>query len=381
MKPRTFSRTIRLRRGYGGQVTVRAALSLVVVATAVVAGCSGQDPSSSAPGQAAPPPMDVKAITLQPKPVPQSSEFVATIRSLRSITIQPQVEGFVRQILVRAGQRVSAGQPLVQIDPDRQQAAARVIESQRASREVDLELAQQELARIRQLAKEGVVSRADLDRAESAEKSAEAQLKAVQSQLRENEVELQYYRVTAPADGIVGDIPVRQGDRVTSSTLITTVDQASGLEAYINVPLERAIDLKVGLHVDLVDSSGQVLTSSAITFVAPRADDATQSVLAKAPLRQVPPGVRVMQYVRARIIWSNEPALAIPVVAVTRLAGQHFVFVAEPMGQGFVARQKPITVGPIVGEDYVVQNGLKAGDRVIVSNVQKIGDGVPVKPG
>jgi len=355
--------------------------SLVLAATVAVAACSGKEPASAAaPAQAAPPPMDVKTVTLQPKPVAQSSEFVATIRSLRSTTIQPQVEGFVRQILVKAGERVRAGQPLVQIDPDRQQAAANVIESQRAARQVDLEFAQQDLARVRQLAQEGVVSKADLDRAETAYKSAEAQLKSVQSQIRENEVQLQYYRVVAPADGIVGDIPVRQGDRVTNSTLITTIDQASGLEAYINVPLERAIDLKSGLRVELLNSDGQVLESSAITFIAPRADDATQSVLAKAALRQAPPGVRVMQYVRARIIWSNDPALVVPVVAVTRLAGQHFVFVAEPMQQAFVARQKPITVGAIVGDDYVVRAGLKPGDRVIVSNVQKIGDGAPVKP-
>jgi RND family efflux transporter MFP subunit len=360
---------------------VRAAFSFVIAGTALVAACNGNDPASSGPAQAAaPPPVDVKAVTLRLKPVPQSSEFVATIRSLRSITIQPQVEGFIRQILVRAGDRVRAGQALVQIDPDRQQAAARTIESQRAAREADLELAQQELGRIRQLAQEGVVSRADLDRAESAQKTAEAQLKAVQSQLHENEVELQYYRVTAPSDGIVGDIPVRQGDRVTTSTLITTLDQASGLEAYINVPLERAVNLKVGLPVELLDSSGQILTSTALTFIAPRADDATQSVLAKATLRQVPSGIRVMQYVRARIIWTSDPVLAVPVVAVTRLAGQHFIFIAEPMGQGFVARQKPISVGAIVGDDYVVQNGLKVGDRVIVSNVQKIGDGAPVKP-
>jgi RND family efflux transporter MFP subunit len=352
---------------------------LVFAVTVAVAACNGKEPAS-APAQAAPPPMDVKTVTLQPKPVAQSSEFVATIRSLRSTTIQPQVEGFVRQILVKAGERVRAGQPLVQIDPDRQQAAANVIESQRASREVDLDFARQDLARVRQLAQEGVVSKADLDRAETAYKSAEAQLKSVQSQIREGEVQLQYYRVVAPADGIVGEIPVRQGDRVTTSTLITTVDQASGFEAYINVPLERAVDLKPGLRVELLNSDGQVLESSTITFIAPRADDTTQSVLAKAALRQAPPGMRVMQYVRARIIWSNDPALAVPVVAVTRLAGQHFVFVAEPMQQAFVARQKPITVGAIIGDDYVIRGGLQPGDRVIVSNVQKIGDGAPVKP-
>jgi hypothetical protein len=87
-----------------------------------------------------------------------------------------------------------------------------------------------------------------------------------------------------------------------------------------------------------------------------------------------------MQYVRARIIWSNDAALAVPVVAVSRIAGQHFVFVAEPAEQGFVARQKPVTLGTVVGDEYTVQRGLQAGDRVIVSNIQKIGDGAPVKP-
>jgi hypothetical protein len=115
-----------------------------------------------------------------------------------------------------------------------------------------------------------------------------------------------------------------------------------------------------------------------------------QSVLVKATLRDRPPTLRVMQYVRARIIWSTDPALAVPVVAVNRISGQYFVFVAEPTSanapadkqgeQGYVARQKPVTVGEVVGEDYVVQTGLKAGERVIVSNIQKIGDGAPVKP-
>jgi RND family efflux transporter MFP subunit len=203
---------------------------------------------------------------------------------------------------------------------------------------------------------------------------------AVQSQIRENQVQLQYYRVVAPTAGIVGDMPIRQGDRVTTATVITTIDQAEGLEAYINVPLERARDLKPGLTVELLGGDDQVIASNPVTFIAPRADDATQSVLVKATLRPAPPGLRVMQYVRARIIWSNEPSLAVPVVAVSRIAGQHFAFVAEKAGDGFVARQKPVIVGGIVGNDYVVQGGLAAGDRVIVSNVQKIGDGAPVKP-
>lgn len=326
------------------------------------------------------PPTDVQTITLTPKPVPRTSEFVATVRSLRSTTIQPQVEGIVRRIFVRSGDRVAAGAPLMQIDPEKQQASVTTWESTRVAREADVAYAKQQLDRMQKLHEAGAVSRAELEQAETAHKTALAQLTAIQSQIRESQVELQYYRVTAPAAGIVGDIAIREGDRVTTSTPITTVDAGEGMEAYINVPLERAADLRTGLTVELLDGDGKVISSNPVTFVAPRAEDATQSVLVKAMLRSVPSTIRVMQYVRARIIWSNEPALAVPVVAVNRISGQYFVYVAEQGQQGFVARQKPITVGEVVGEDYVIQTGLKAGERVIVSNIQKIGDGAPVKP-
>ena len=324
--------------------------------------------------------MAVKTVTLAPRPIPQSTEYVAAIRSLRSTTVQPQVEGIVREIFIRAGDRVGAGQPLVQIDPDRQQATVTTTESQRAAREADLAFARQQLARMQKLYEAGAVSRAELDQAETAEKNGQAQLAAVQSLIREDQVQLQYYRVTAPAAGIVGEIPIRQGDRVTPSTVITTIDQAEGLEAYLNVPLERAIDLRPGLLVELLDGSGDVMASAPVSFIAPRADDATQTVLVKAMLRQMPRSIRVMQYVRSRIIWSNAPALSVPIVAVTRVAGQHFVFVVEQAGEGFVARQKAVTLGDVVGEDYIVRGGLDPGARVIVSNIQKLGDGAPVKP-
>ena len=349
----------------------------------MAAACGG-DQNAQGPGgeggRGAFPPMDVQTVVLEPKPIAQSSEFVATIRSLNSTTVQPQVEGIVRQVLVRAGDRVGAGQALIQIDPERQEATNTVTESQRASREADLAFARQQLARMQKLFEAGAVSRLELEQAETAQKTAEAQLAAVQSQIRENQVQLQYYRVTAPTAGIVGEVVIRQGDRVTPSTVITTIDQAEGLEAYINVPLERAKDLRLGLTVELLDAAGEVTASNPVTFIAPRADDATQSVLVKATLRQVPPSIRVMQYVRARLVWSNQPTLAVPVVAVSRLAGQHFVFVAEQGQQGVVARQKPVTVGEVSGNDYVVLGGLMAGERVIVSNVQKLGDGAPVKP-
>jgi len=352
---------------------------LIFVLAVAAASCGGGNAQGAGP-PGAPPPTDVKTIRLAPKPVPRTSDFVAVVRSLRSTTIQPQVEGFVRRIFVRSGDRVRAGQPLVQIDPDKQQASVAAWESTRAAREADVAFARQQLQRMRKLFDAGAVSRAELEQAETAEKTAEAQLKAVESQIRESQVELQYYRVTAPTAGIVGDIPVREGDRVVRSTEITTIDAGQGLEAYINVPLEQAAGLKPGLPVQLLDTNGETIATNPITFIAPRADDETQSVLVKTMLRDAPPGIRVMQYVRARIVWSNEPALTVPVVAVNRVSGQYFVFVAEQAKNGAIARQKPVTVGEVIGDDYVVRSGLKAGEQVIVSNLQKIGDGAPVKP-
>jgi len=360
-------------------------LALLVFCAAVAAACGGGNAQQAGPGGAGGrggfPAMDVKTVTLTPKPIPQTSEFVATIKSLRSTNIQPQVDGFVRQIMVKAGDRVRAGQPLLQIDPDKQQATVATTQSQRAERDADLAFARQQLARVQKLFDAGAVSRQELEQAETNVKTAEAQLEAVASQIRESQVQLQYYRVTAPTDGIVGDIEIRQGDRITQQTLITTIDAPEGLEAYINVPLERSTQLRQGLTVELLDMDGKVIASNPITFIAPRADDATQTILVKATLQRRPPGVRVQQYVRALIIWSNEPTIAVPVVAVNRISGQYFIFVAEP-GQGgaLVARQKPITVGDLVGDSYLVRSGVKEGEKVIVSNIQKLQDGVPVKP-
>jgi RND family efflux transporter MFP subunit len=191
-------------------------------------------------------------------------------------------------------------------------------------------------------------------------------------------VSLGYYGVTASTAGVVGDIPVRVGDSVTRSTALTTIDQNAGLEVYVNVPVQQAAALRVGLTVHLLDDRGGIGSTEKVSFVSPSVDPGTQSVLAKASLGQAA-GLRTEQFVRCRIVWSESPVLTVPIVAVNRISGQFFVFVAEG-GEGgtTVARQRGIETGPVVGNDYVVRSGLKRGERLIVSGVQKIGDGAPV---
>lgn len=334
--------------------------------------------------------MAVKAVTLAEKPIAQTSEYIATLRSLRSTTIQPLVDGLVTRIFVASGARVKPGQPILQLEADKEQAALRSLESRRAALVAEGTFARQQAERATALVSQGAISKQTAEEAQTRFETAEAQLKALEAQIREQRVQVNYFQVTAPVAGVIGDIAVRVGERVTTATEITTIDQsagptgaagrASGLEAHIPVPLERATDLRLGLPVQFLDGAGAVIATNAITFVAPRVDEPTQTVLVKSLLKDVPTTMRVQQYIRVRIVWESSPGLSVPVVAVTRLSGQHFAFVAEPKDNGFVARQRPIKVGDIVGDDYVVLGGLKPGERLIVSGIQKLGDGVPVKP-
>ena len=186
--------------------------------------------------------------------------------------------------------------------------------------------------------------------------------------------------MTAPTAGVVGDIPVREGDRVTKSTALTSIDANAGLEVYINVPVQQATKLRVGLPVRIVDDAGATIAEEKINFVSPSVDEKTQTVLVKTPV-SVPGTLRTAQYVRSFVIWSTEPGLTIPVTAVTRINGQWFAFVAEAGegGKGLVARQRSVELGPVVGNFYTVQKGLKAGERLVAAGIQKIRDGSPVQ--
>jgi RND family efflux transporter MFP subunit len=326
------------------------------------------------------PAMPVEIVTLEAKPVEQTTEFVGTVKSRRSTDIQPQVEGFITRIMAKPGQRVGAGTVLMEIDSRVPQAQVASLESVLAQREIDVTYARQEAERSAKLLKAGAASQMEADRAMNALNAAEAQLRTVQEQIRVSRTDLGYYRVTSPTAGIVGDIPVREGDRVTKATKLTAVDANAGLEVYLNVPVQQAPKLKVGLPVRIVDESGATIAEEKVAFVSPSVDEQTQTVLVKTPV-SVPGTLRTDQYVRSYVIWTTEPRLMVPVTAVTRINGQWFAFVAEPGegGKGLVAKQRSLELGPVVGNNYTVVSGLKAGDRLIAGGIQKIRDGAPVQ--
>lgn len=353
------------------------AIGVVLLLTG--AGCSQRSARDAQAAQQAPS-IPVKIEVARSAPISDSTEYVATLKSRDSAIIMPQVEGQITDIRVHSGDHVPRGAALMEIDPTKQEATVNSQEHNRAAQEANLRWAQQQYQRSSALASAGVVSKQDLDQAKATLDNAQAQLRALDAQVQEQKVQLHYYRVAAPTTGIVGDIPVRVGDRVTTSTVLTTVDQPGSLEAYVYVPVERSSQLKMNMPVDIVDGEGKVLANSRVSFISPQVDNTTQTVLIKARIANNEDRLRNLQFIRARVIWGTHQGPVVPVLAVSRLGGLYFAFVAEGQNGRLIAHQKPLHVGEIVGNDYVVLDGIKPGDKVIVSGTQYLVDGAPVTP-
>jgi RND family efflux transporter MFP subunit len=326
-------------------------------------------------------PLPVMTMTVASQPVAQSDEYVATIKSRRSATLNPQVDGNLIRINVHSGDHVKQGQLLMQIDPLKQQAT---VDTQAATTQQKLavyQFNQIEIERQRKLFAAGITSRDSLDQAEQAFRNSKADYDSAVAAQNTQQRELAYYRITAPFDGVVGDVPVHVGDYVSSTTLLTTVDENRDLEAYIYIPTERASQVRTGLDVDILDNAEHLVEHTRIDFLSPQVDNGLQSILAKAPVHsETAAMLRNAQLVKAKVIWSTAPTPVVPVLAVTRLGGQSFVYVAAGDNGKFIAKQKPVTLGDTVGNNYAVLGGLANGDKVIVSGTQFLVDGAPVQP-
>src|SRR5712664_4475026 len=353
-----------------------AALLVALAAGALVYGCQ-KSAADNAPGAVAPA-LQVQVQIAPAVKIPDTTEYLSILKSRHAAAINPQVEGQITRIFVKSGDRVEAGTPLLQIDPLKQEATVNSQEAARAAQEANVRFAKISLERAQKLFDAGVISKHEFDNAQTSYDAAQAQLKALEEQVKQQKVELHYYSVSSPMSGIVGDIPVRMGDRVTVSTMLTTINEPGALEAYIYVPAERARNLKVGLPVRLLDSAGNSAGDTRITFVSPQVDTETQSVLAKAMVENSPGKLRIAQQVRAQITWGTHEGPVIPVLAVQRINGQFFAFVSVNEAKGTVARQKTLKIGETLGNDFAVLEGLKPGDHVIVSGTQFLQDGMAV---
>ena len=352
-------------------------ISLPLALSLGLTACGNKAAKAAGPGFQA---LPVQTMTVSSSPVPRYDEYVATIKSRRSATLNPQVDGNLTAILVHSGEHVMAGQLLMQIDPLKQEAT---VQSQSSTAQQKLALYkynQTEVECQRKLFAAGVTSRDTLDQAEQAYSNSKADYDSAVASLNTQNEELAYYKIRAPFDGIVGDVPVHVGDYVSGTTLLTTVDENRDLEAYIYIPAERAGQIRMGLPVEILDNNEQPIERSTIDFISPQVDNGLQGILVKAPVESEQARIRTAQLVKARIIWSTAPTPVVPVLAVTRLGGQAFVYVAQNQNGHYFAQQVAVTLGDTIGNDYAVLGGLENGQKVIVSGTQFLVDKMPVQP-
>lgn len=386
---------------------------------------TAQNPGIAAGGQ--PPGVKVKIAPVETGTVEESTEFIANLDSRRSVNLQPRVQGQITQIFVNPGDRVSSGTAIMQIDARQQQAAVsslfaagqasqaqlenaratlQSLEAERLATLADLRLNEQDYKRYSDLASQGAVSRQTRDTYANRLATARAQLGVINSRIqaqrasiaqaqrtleqadaniREQQVQLQYYKITAPFSGTVGDIPAKVGDFVNNSSSLATITQNQPLEIRIDVPIERGSELRQGLPVEILNAQGENLGTSEIFFIAPNINNNTQSIQIKALYDNSDGLLRANQFVRARIIWDQRRGVTVPTTAVARIAGETFVFVAEeqksPQGEMvLVAKQKRVKLGDIRVNNYQIISGLQTGEKLIISGIQNLRDGIPIMP-
>jgi len=394
---------------------------LVAVIGTLLVSCSANAPQGGGFGAVPVPIAPVESGT-----VTDSSDYVANLQSRQSVTLQPRVDGYVQEIYVKAGDRVEAGTPILRIDPARQQAVVQRSVAAVATSQADYESARATLAQLRarkesvlssvdfnqkefdrfsKLTQEGATAKQKLDEVANSLRNARAELGQIDAQINaqqasinsaatrieetragaiQEEVQLDFYTVTAPFAGIVGDIPIKVGDNVNSTTQLTTITQNQVLEVQISVPIENAPRLKMGQLVELLDAQDKPLVKGNVAFISPSINPQTQSVLVKANFNNGTNQLKANQFVRARLIWASRSGVLVPTSAISRLGGQDFIFVAENSSANgktqLVANQKPIKLGKITGNKQEVLEGLKPNDKIVVSGILQLQNGAPIAP-
>jgi RND family efflux transporter MFP subunit len=212
--------------------------------------------------------------------------------------------------------------------------------------------------------------------------SRKAAVSRAEGELGVSNQNLEFNNIKAPIAGVVGDFPVKVGDYVRIGDELTTIANNQTFDLNLNIPTEKRSQLRTGLPVEIVDADGKAEVKGQITSIAPNVNNTNQTILAKATF-QNDGSLRDSEYVKAKVIWKRQPGVLVPTVAVSRIGAQSFVFVAQqgknPEGKSaLVAKQKPVTLGNIQGQEYPVLSGIKQGDKVITSGLLSLRDGAPV---
>jgi membrane fusion protein, multidrug efflux system len=357
-------------------------------------GCQkAQQPASTPP--------DVEVMEVMQKDVPIWKEWIGTLDGLWNAQIRPQVTGYLLRQTYKDGAFVKKDQLLFEIDPRTFQAAVDQYKGQLANAEGLLASAQanqvktqNDVNRYAPLAKEQAIPQQDLDTAiqvnlgaKAQVDAAKAQIEAAKGQLASAQLNLGFTRVLSLIDGVAGIAQGQLGDLVTPSTLLTTVSTVDPIKIYFPVSEREYLDYvkehpdedKRHLRLQLILANGLVYPHEGQTTLVDRQVDVKTGTLRVQGLFPNPGNVlRPGQYARVRtIIATRRGALLVPQKAVSELQGNYQVAV---VGSDNKVQIRPIKVGEQVGTEWIIEQGLKPGERVVAEGVQKVRGGLTVNP-
>jgi membrane fusion protein (multidrug efflux system) len=341
----------------------------------------------------APPPPDVKAATVLQKDVPIYVEAIGQTRGSTEIEVRARVEGFLQSVDFKEGTPVRKGQLLYTIDPRPFQATLAQAKGQLAEAEAQLARAKQDVVRYEPLVAKNAISRQEYDTAVVVQRAAEASVEAAKASAERAQIDLGYTRVTAPEDGLVGKTEVYAGTLVGrgDSTLLTHISQIGTIHVRFTIPERDYLfyarrnqqrgnpNAGARLPFELVLADGSVHPQQGhLTFIDRNVDPQTGTILLEAAFPNPGGVVRPGQYARVRAaVDMKNGAILVPQRAVSELQGIYNVAV---VGGDDTVEVRMVKPAERIGTLWVIDSGLKAGERIVVEGLQKVRPGVKVKP-
>ncbi len=373
-------------------------LALALSAPLIVAGCGGKKPGPGAPGGgagAAPPAAQVTVVTVEPRTVPVPYELTGRIEGSREVEVRARVSGILLSRDYEEGRPIRKGQTLFTIDPSEYRAQVRAAQASLAEEQAKLARSQRDVARLEPLLAAHATPRKDYDNAVSDVDEAKATVQAAQARLDEAKLNLSYTRVEAPLSGVSSRAEKSEGSLVGpgENGLLTRISQVQPIWVRFSAADQTMRSLREGissgklsspgnsnLEVELVLPDGSVHPERGkVNFADSLIDPATGSQDWRAQLPNATSSLVPGQFVRVRLLGVERPgAILVPQRAVQQNAEGKFVFVVDAESKAVV---KPVVAGDWLGQDWIINSGLSAGDRVIVDGAVKVQPGAAVQVG
>lgn len=326
-----------------------------------------------------------------PTNAPASAEFIGQLDSPQNVEVRARVEAFVDKMLFTEGTEVKAGQPLFKLDDKPIQERLAAAKGSLAEAKAALGKNEKDVARLTPLAQKHAVPQQDLDNALAAKDVGEAGVLTAQARVEAATIDLGYCDIRAPVTGLIGAKQVSIGDLVGKGqpTLMATISTLDPIWIYCNVSevdylRAQSVTDRTGKHIEdlpvsLILSDGSTLPEPGkIVFMDRAVDPKTGTLRMRAEFPNPQNRLRPGMFARLRVnLGAQTNSILVPQRAITELQGKNFVWVVGPDNK---TEQRGIQVGRQVGEDMLVSEGVKPGDRIIVEGLQKVRDGTVVKP-